>query len=92
MTAFSAHYGHMENASASIQAISKQIDTELDTLRKKLQQMQWDGQDRTAYNQHQAQWDQAVTDMNALLNEIGGAVGIARSNYMTTEMNNAKVW
>ena len=40
----------MENASASIQAIAKQIDTELDTLRKKLQQMQWDGHDRIRFN------------------------------------------
>jgi len=30
--------------------------------------------------------------MNALLNEIGAAVGIARANYITTEENNVKVW
>ena len=87
-----ANYARMEHASAQIQAIAKQIDTELDTLRKRLQQMHWESQDREAYNQHQAQWDAAVKDMNILLNEIGAAVGIARTNYITTEMNNAKVW
>ncbi|MET7396794.1 WXG100 family type VII secretion target [Dactylosporangium sp. NPDC005572] len=92
MTYFEANYEKMDQASGQIQAISKTIDTELDTLRRKLQSMTWDGQDRDAYNQHQAAWDSAVADMNALLNEIGAGVGIARQNYITTEMNNARVW
>ena len=44
------------------------------------------------YQQHQAQWDAAVRDINKILNDIGGAVGIARENYVNTEMSNAKVW
>ncbi|MEV0135866.1 WXG100 family type VII secretion target [Dactylosporangium sp. NPDC050688] len=92
MSYFQTNYAQMETASQTIQGISKTIDTELDTLRMKLQNMTWDGQDREAYNQHQAKWDAAVKDINALLNEIGGAVGIARANYITTEMNNARVW
>ncbi|MDG6108551.1 WXG100 family type VII secretion target [Dactylosporangium aurantiacum] len=92
MSYFQTNYAQMETASQTIQGIAKTIDTELDTLRMKLQNMTWDGKDREAYNQHQAKWDAAVKDINALLNEIGGAVGIARANYITTEMNNAQVW
>ena len=92
MSYFQTNYAQMETASQTIQGISKTIDTELDTLRSRLQQMTWDGKDRDAYNQHQAKWDAAVKDMNNLLNEIGGAVGIARTNYITTEMENARVW
>jgi ESAT-6 family protein len=92
MTFFQANYAQMESASQRIQGISKAIDSQLDTLRQRLQQLNWSGEDRRAYDQHQAAWDAAVADMNTLLNEIGGGVGIARSNYMTTEMNNAKVW
>jgi early secretory antigenic target protein ESAT-6 len=92
MSYFQTNYAQMETASQTIQGISKTIDTELDTLRMRLQNLTWDGKDREAYNAHQAKWDAAVKDMNNLLNEIGGAVGIARSNYITTEMNNAQVW
>lgn len=92
MSYFQTNYAQMEAASQTIQGIAKAIDTELDTLRHRLQQMTWDGKDREAYNEHQAQWDSAVADMNTLLNEIGGAVGIARANYITTEENNVKVW
>lgn len=92
MSYFQTNYAQMEHASQTIQGISKAIDTELDTLRHRLQQMTWDGKDRDAYNEHQAKWDTAVADMNTLLNEIGGAVGIARANYITTEENNVKVW
>ncbi|WP_327004207.1 WXG100 family type VII secretion target [Dactylosporangium sp. NBC_01737] len=92
MSYFQTNYAQMETASHTIKGISKAIDTELDTLRLRLQNMTWDGKDREAYNQHQAQWDAAVKDMNNLLNEIGGAVGIARTNYITTEMENARVW
>lgn len=82
----------MEAAHLRMQGISKQIDTELDTLRAMLQQLDWEGKDRIAYNEYQAQWDQAVTDINSILNQIGAAVGIARENYVTTEAENAKVW
>ena len=33
-----------------------------------------------------------MRDINKVLNDIGGAVGIARENYVTTEMSNSKVW
>ena len=92
MSYFQTNYAQMETASKTIKGISHAIDTELDTLRLRLQNMTWDGQDREAYNGHQAKWDAAVKDMNNLLNEIGGAVGIARTNYITTEMENARVW
>jgi 6 kDa early secretory antigenic target len=82
----------LDAAQQSIQRISKDIDTKLDTLRAMLQQLDWEGEDRVAYQQYQAQWDQAVADLNAILNQIGGAVGIAKANYVTTEMNNAQAW
>ncbi|MEV0153098.1 WXG100 family type VII secretion target [Micromonospora sp. NPDC050686] len=85
-------YAVLEASNQQMQAISRTIDEKLDTLRSMLSKLQWDGQDRAAYEQHQAQWDAAVRDINRILNEIGGAVGIARENYVSTEMSNAKVW
>ncbi|MEV4535460.1 WXG100 family type VII secretion target [Asanoa sp. NPDC049518] len=86
------NYAALENAQSQMQSISKTIDGRLDTLRSQLQQMQWNGSDREAYQGYQAQWDAAVADINAILHEIGAAVGVANQNYITTEANNAKVW
>ncbi|MEV4540697.1 WXG100 family type VII secretion target [Micromonospora echinaurantiaca] len=85
-------YAVLESSNQQMLAISRTIDEKLDTLRSMLSKLQWDGQDRAAYEQHQAQWDSAVRDINKILNDIGGAVGIARENYVNTEMSNAKVW
>ncbi|MDO3701469.1 WXG100 family type VII secretion target [Micromonospora sp. C28SCA-DRY-2] len=85
-------YAVLESSNQQMLAISRTIDEKLDTLRSMLSKLQWDGQDRAAYEQHQAQWDAAVRDINKILNDIGGAVGIARENYVNTEMSNAKVW
>ncbi|MFU8852265.1 WXG100 family type VII secretion target [Micromonospora sp. SL1-18] len=85
-------YAVLESSNQQMQAISRTIDEKLDTLRSMLTKLEWEGQDRVAYQQHQAQWDAAVRDINRVLNDIGTAVGIARENYMTTEMSNSKVW
>ncbi|MCX4387027.1 WXG100 family type VII secretion target [Micromonospora peucetia] len=85
-------YAVLESSNQQMMAISKTIDEKLDTLRSMLSKLQWDGEDRASYEQHQAQWDAAVRDINKILNDIGGAVGIARENYVSTEMSNAKAW
>ncbi|GIF76388.1 WXG100 family type VII secretion target [Asanoa siamensis] len=92
MSQIQVNYAALENAQSQMQSISKTIDGRLDALRSQLQQMQWNGSDREAYQAYQAQWDAAVADINAILSEIGAAVGVANQNYITTEANNAKVW
>ena len=86
------NYAVLESAHTRMQAISRELETKLDTLRSGLQRIEWNGQDRAAYDAHQAEWDRAVRDINKILNDIGGAVGIARENYLTTEMSNSKLW
>jgi 6 kDa early secretory antigenic target len=85
-------YAVLESSNAQMQSISRTIDEKLDTLRQMLSKLQWDGEDRASYEQHQGQWDSAVRDINKILNDIGGAVGIARENYVSTEMSNSKMW
>ncbi|MFJ8579276.1 WXG100 family type VII secretion target [Micromonospora sp. NPDC093277] len=85
-------YAVLESSNQQMQAISRTIDEKLDTLRSMLTRLEWEGEDRVAYQQHQAQWDAAVKDINRVLNDIGQAVGIARENYMSTEMSNSKLW
>ncbi|MFD2763608.1 WXG100 family type VII secretion target [Micromonospora eburnea] len=85
-------YAVLESSNQQMQTISRTIDEKLDTLRSMLTKLEWEGEDRAAYQHHQAQWDAAVRDINRVLNDIGQAVGIARENYMTTEMSNSKLW
>jgi early secretory antigenic target protein ESAT-6 len=85
-------YAVLESAHSQMQTISRSIEEKLDTLRQGLQRLHWIGTDRDAYQQHQAQWDTAIRDINSILNEIGGAVGVARENYLTTEMSNSQLW
>jgi len=85
-------YAVLEAAHTQVQTISKNIEEKLDTLRQGLQRMVWDGNDKVAYQEHQAAWDRSIQDINQILNEIGTAVGIARENYLTTEMSNSKLW
>lgn len=92
MSEIVVNYAALENANSRIQATARGIEEKLDTLRSRLQRMQWDGEDQVAYAAHQAKWDQAIADLNGILAQIGGAVGTARENYMSTESNNAKVW
>jgi WXG100 family type VII secretion target len=92
MSQIQVNYASLENAQSQMQAISKTMEGRLDSLRSQLQQMQWNGSDREAYQSYQAAWDSAVADINRILHEIGAAVGVANQNYQSTEKSNAKVW
>lgn len=92
MSLIKVDYAVLENATQQIQSISRSIDEKLDRLRQMLQKLEWDGQDRVAYEAHQAQWDSAVRGINQILNDIGRAVGVAKENYVATEMANTKLW
>jgi WXG100 family type VII secretion target len=82
----------LQEAHSQMKSIAQGMDQKLDTLRSGLQRMEWEGSDRQAYQEHQQKWDKAVTDLNQVLNQIGGAVGIASDNYVSTEMSNSKLW
>ncbi|MEV6344873.1 WXG100 family type VII secretion target [Actinoplanes sp. NPDC051851] len=92
MSLVKVDHAALESAHGQMTAISKAIDEKLDTLRSGLQRIVWEGSDQAAYQQHQAAWDAAVKDINSILNEIGNAVGIARENYVNTEMSNSNLW
>ena len=85
-------YEVMDSQHEIMRRAAREIDVTLDTIRDALQRLHWQGADRTAYNEAQKKWDDSVTDMNNVLNEIAMAVGYARENYATTEMSNSQLW
>ncbi|WP_018351000.1 WXG100 family type VII secretion target [Longispora albida] len=86
------NYATLEHAAGQMKTLSGQIDEKLDALRAKLQQLDWQGSDREAYDTHQRKWDESIKDLNTILNQIGAAVGVAKQNYMDTENSNANLW
>lgn len=92
MTVIKVDYAALEQASTRINQISGMLDENLTDLRSRLQRLNWEGEDRTAYSQFQAQWDTAVSELNTLLNQIGGEVNNAKIRFVENEMRGAKRW
>jgi len=92
MSTIKVNYAALEAAETQIKSISGSMDEKLAALRGRLQQIVWEGQDQARYQEHQTQWDNAVKDLNAVLAQIGAAVGVANSNYQQTEQSNASMW
>jgi len=92
MSEIQVNYAALEAAETQIKAISRAMDDKLAALRTKLQAIVWEGADQQNYRQHQDQWDRAVADLNAVLAQIGAAVGTANSNYQQVEQSNASQW
>ncbi len=92
MTVIKVDYAALENASMRINQISGMLDENLTDLRSRLQRLNWEGEDRVAYNQFQAQWDTAVSELNTLLAQIGGEVSNAKTRFVENELRGAKRW
>ena len=52
----------------------------------------WSGEASASYETSKAKWSAAITDMKALLNDIGRAVGSSGEDYQSTERSNASRW
>jgi WXG100 family type VII secretion target len=87
-----AEYGEIETAVLKMKAMSQVIDGKLDVLRKELTEVPWEGSAHTAWMMHQQQWDEAVTELNSLLQLIAQKVGKAKENYITTEQEVSREW
>ena len=82
----------LESFSGKIQSSAAELDSILDTLRSRLDGMQWSGNDQEAYFQQRTEWDAAVRELNALLQRIGQTVGLAKQDYMSCETSNANLF
>lgn len=85
-------YAAMEEAAGVMRNASKTIEDRLSELGSQLQKIEWEGGDREAYLAHKAKWDQAIVDMNNILNQIGGAVATARQGYGDVEQAGVNAW
>ena len=87
-----AKYGLIDTAIVQMRTIAHGMDDKLDSLRSDLQNVQWVGFAQTSWAFHQQQWDEAVAELNSLLQLIVQKVGRAKENYITTENEVAREW
>jgi WXG100 family type VII secretion target len=87
-----AQYGEIDTAVLKMKAMSQVIDGKLDVLRKELTEVPWVGSAHTAWMLRQQQWDEAVLELNSLLQLIAQKVGKAKENYITTENEVSRQW
>ncbi|MEE1767842.1 MULTISPECIES: WXG100 family type VII secretion target [unclassified Streptomyces] len=87
-------YGHMNNAGDDMvrqtQAIARtlaSLEAELAELRKT-----WYGSDADTYRQKQAAWDQAVRNMETLLNSHAALLTDISGNYKYSENSLSQMW
>ena len=88
----SVDFEHLNELERALSGASSEIENQLATLRSKLQALQWDGQDRAAYNEAQLRWDKAVEDLNETLASISVSVRVANEGYFEAELANVRQW
>lgn len=94
MSDLKVNFGGLSTAAADIQAGASQIEGRLNDMDQSLQPLRanWSGEASASYEAARAKWTSAITDMKALLAEIGTAVSTSNEDYQATERANAARW
>ena len=81
-------------AEGDVAATSQSINGQLDDLKAYLAPMvaTWTGTAAENYQAKQRQWDEAATELNAILAQIGRALGTAGEDFASAESSNASIW
>lgn len=90
----SVSFGELEALGGQIQTTSNQIESELDSLRQQISNLQnlWEGDAGTGFQATKATWFQSADDLRQVLAAIGSAVSAAEQAYRQTETKNAGAW
>jgi early secretory antigenic target protein ESAT-6 len=89
-----AVFGSLQAGEADYASIYSQLQSTISTLDGQLRSglNMWDGQAQQAYYVAKAQWDAAMANMAAVLNNLRAVIGEANVNYSSTEAANAALW
>ncbi|MBI9114358.1 WXG100 family type VII secretion target [Sanguibacter suaedae] len=94
MSDLKVNFGALSNAAADIQGSAGTLQRILDDMDSALQPLRanWDGEASSAYTTAKTQWTTAITDMKALLEDVGRAVRSSNEDYQSAERSNAQRW
>ena len=87
-------FGALDTAAADISAKAGSIQSRLDQLDGELAPLRsdWTGSASESYQRAKAEWTAAITDMQALLAQVGTAVRQSNSDYQSAESQNQARW
>jgi len=87
-------FGEIQSAASSIQSGASQVQGQLDDLQQQVTKTlsAWEGSSSGAYQEAQAKWTQAATDLQEVLAAIGIAVQQAGEAYQAAEQKNTGRW
>jgi WXG100 family type VII secretion target len=83
-------YAELEDASQRIISDSQAITDELSALATKLDNLDWQDAAAEAYQNQRNEWDQSLSKLLEILDNVGAAVNTAKENYANTEAANAR--
>jgi uncharacterized protein YukE len=75
----------MHDSGSQFMLAATRMEQRLEDLMKRINAMQWDSESRAAYNAIQVRFNNAYTDLKAILNELGSNVGAIASRHQDTE-------
>ncbi|MBC3178994.1 WXG100 family type VII secretion target [Corynebacterium lujinxingii] len=87
-------FAQIAGASEDMRASASRINGDLAELKQMLQPMAqtWEGTAATAYQAHQAKWDQAAEDLNQILTQIAQTVEDGNSTMLAVNNAAANSW
>ena len=87
-------FSAIQAAQSDVSTTSTNINSELSDLKAFLAPMvaTWSGTAAENYQAKQRQWDEAATELNNILAQIGRALGSAGDDFATAESSNANIW
>jgi WXG100 family type VII secretion target len=94
MSDLKVNFGGLSTAAADIQAGANNVESRLAELERALQPLRanWSGEASNAYEAARTKWSAALTDMKALLADIGRSVSTSGDDYQSTERTNTSRW
>lgn len=82
----------LDQAAGDCTTIAAQLERTLAELRGYLNQLEWLGSARTAYDGAQTKWNSGAEDIRMLLISVGGAITTTRQNFGNTDGSIARAF
>ncbi len=94
MSNFKVNFGGLQTAAADIGSGAGKLEQRLADMDASLRPLKadWSGEAASSYEAAKAKWTAAITDMKALLAEIGTAVSSSGEDYQSSEQRNTRRW
>ena len=87
-------FAQISGTASDIRGSVARINGQLDDLKSSIKPMtdSWEGEAAASYRAHQAKWDNAANDLNAILNQIADTVEEGNNQMMAVNTAAANSW